>query len=74
MAFKILIRPGNHYVLFRRMESYLRFNCIPMALKCTVVEVKILKEKENKNNKEKKKKYTGKRISRKRYKRSKDRA
>lgn len=45
-----------------------------MALKCTVVEVKILKEKENKNNKEKKKKYTGKRISRKRYKRSKDRA
>jgi hypothetical protein len=58
MVSKTLLRPGNNYVLFRRMESYLGFNCIPMELNCTVVRVKILKEKENKNNKEGKKKYT----------------
>jgi hypothetical protein len=69
MAFKILIRPGNHYVLFRRMESYrtMRFNYIPTELSCTVVRVKILTEKEIKNNKEGKKIYIERRISRKRH-------
>jgi len=72
MAFNILIRPGNYYELFRRMESYksLRFNCIPTEFICTVVLAKTLKEKENKNNKEGKKKYSGRRISRKRHRRS----
>jgi len=73
MVFKLLIRSGNHYVLFRRLVSYLRFQCIPMELNCPVVRVKIFKEKGNKINKDGKKKYTGKRISRKRHRRSKDR-
>jgi hypothetical protein len=41
-----------------------------MELNCPDVRVKIFKEKENKNNKDGKKKYTGKRISRKRHRRS----
>jgi len=69
MAFNILIGPGNHYVLYRRIESYksLKFNYIPTEFICTVVLSKTLKEKENKNNKDGKKKYTG---SRKRHRRS----
>jgi hypothetical protein len=55
--------------LFRGLESYLRLHCIPIELNCPDVRVKTFEEKGNTTNKEGKKKYTGKRISRKRYRR-----